>query len=224
MEFHIDGIEHKTQNSALVPMGGKLPFYIEVQTSKLLNLLLDLTNKMSANEDTRKKARRWLFDKTRPGFYMELNAHLHLAYADQRGGHGSQHWWRLFFDEAYKIKIEWGGLYFRSEAEMKIAQELDSRGVLFFANARGRINDNKPLANSNGSFNGRLEVDFLVFQKGKVLVLEVDGQQHNQKDNAARDYVKDRLLMKEGLATIRFTAKECFNTPNLVVDEFLALF
>lgn len=74
MEFHIDGIEHKTQNSALVSMGSKLPFYIEVQTSKLLNLLLDLTNKMFANENTRKKARRWLFDKTRPGFYMELTA------------------------------------------------------------------------------------------------------------------------------------------------------
>jgi hypothetical protein len=217
-----------------------------------------LTNNNSAPENTRQKARRWLYNKTRPGFYIELNTHLHLAYADQRGGHGSQHWWRLFFDEAYKIKIEkifsqsalavsdqknnskqqqsdtqgenhnayteWGGLYLRSDAEVKIAQELDSRGVLFFANARGRVNDNQPLANSNGSFNGKLEVDFLVFQKGKVLVLEVDGQQHNQKDNAARDYVKDRLLMKEGVATIRFTAKECFNTPNLVVDEFLALF
>jgi len=42
-------------------------------------------------------------------------------------------------------------------------------------------------------------------------------------NNAARDYVKDRLLMKEGVATIRFTAKECYNTPNLVVDEFLSI-
>jgi len=34
--------------------------------------------------------------------------------------------------------LEWGGLYLRSEAEMRIAQALNETEVLFFANARGR--------------------------------------------------------------------------------------
>ena len=90
---------------------------------------------------------------------MELDNHLHLAYADQRDGHGTQHWWRLFFDEQFREKIEhatkssaltvgkssgnnrssaghngykeWGGMYFRSSAEIAIASELDKRNILF---------------------------------------------------------------------------------------------
>jgi hypothetical protein len=34
---------------------------------------------------------------------------------------------------------EWGGLFFHSEAEVKIAEALNQTGVLFFTNARGRV-------------------------------------------------------------------------------------
>ena len=37
---------------------------------------------------------------------MELDNHLHLAYADQRDGHRTQHWWRLFFDEQSREQKE----------------------------------------------------------------------------------------------------------------------
>ncbi|WP_161486837.1 hypothetical protein A5482_014790 (plasmid) [Cyanobacterium sp. IPPAS B-1200] len=36
--------------------------------------------------------------------------------------------------------------------------------------------------------------------------------------------VRDRLVLKEGIPTVRFTAKECFNQPKRVVEEFLGLF
>jgi hypothetical protein len=145
---------------------------------------------------------------TRPGFYIELNENLHLAYADQRDGSGSQHWWRLFFDEKLRSKVEratkssalttidkkaappsesngtgngskeWGGMYFRSESEIKIAEELERQGLLFFANIRGRINkDKSPISAKIDT--GRLEIDFLIFHRGKCISLEVDGLHHN---------------------------------------------
>ena len=195
------GIEHRVSSKSLVSLGGKLPYYQELRTSTLLNVLLIMSGqKGKAN---RKKINRWLFSRTRPGFYMELNEHLHLAYADQRDGHGSQHWWRLFFDKDYQEQIEnatkvtaltvgkkapernsnsaynhnaykeWGGMYFRSQAEIAIAEELDKRNVLFFANVRGRLNyEDLPASKASGYLSGRVEVDFLVFKNGKSLILE----------------------------------------------------
>ena len=84
--------------------------------------------------------------------YLEINEWMHLAYADQRDGRGSQHWWRLFFDDSLREVVEratnntaitvgtkrpqesarhspqgmpqlcWSGMYIRSKAELKIAQ------------------------------------------------------------------------------------------------------
>lgn len=93
-----------------------------------------------------------LASRARIGMYLEINEWLHLAYADQRDGRGSQHWWRLFFDDSLREVVEratnntaitvgtkrpqesarhstqgmpqlcWSGMYFRSKAELKIAQ------------------------------------------------------------------------------------------------------
>lgn len=207
-EFNPSGIEHKVSGSGLVPIGGKLPNYIEVQTAKLLDVFLDLYQNHELDRSTlRKKINDWLYRRTKPRFYMELNDHLHLAYADQRGGSGTQHWWRLFFDDSFKQRVEnatrttalavydqgknghthqtvnanvnppkeWGGMYFRSESEIKIAEQLDKRGILFFANARGRISGEGSPASVNAGLTGRLEIDFLVFHKGKCITLEVGG-------------------------------------------------
>jgi hypothetical protein len=190
---------------------------LEVKTSQLIDVISALTPDKARN--FRKKAGAWLYPRTRPGFYLEMNAHLHLAYADQRDGHKTQHYWRLFFDDQYKERVErasrgsalvvgaeppknqansgvrapyeWGGMYFRSKVEMKMAQELEQRGVTFFANARGRYSlEGSPV--SKELLNGRVEVDFLIFHQGKCVILQIDGPQHN--GSRERDYAGDRQI------------------------------
>lgn len=248
-----NGIERRVSSNSLVSVGGKLPYYQELRTSSLLNVLLIMSKQRG--KENRKKINRWLFSRTRPGFYMELNEHLHLAYGDQRDGHGSQHWWRLFFDKNYQEQIEnatkvtalsvgkkapernsysapghnaykeWGGMYFRSQAEIAVAEELDKKNVLFFANVRGRLNyEDLPASKASGYLSGRVEVDFLVFKNGKSIVLEVDGQHHQEGSQTVRDYVRDRVLLREGISTARFTAQECLNKTADVIKEFLKLF
>jgi hypothetical protein len=114
---------------------------------------------------------------------------------------------------------------FRSPAEVKIADALDKRGVLFFANARGRVSDRgSPVSRSSGLITGRLEVDFLVFYRGKCISLEVDGKHHEESIQTHRDYIRDRLLLREGIPTARFTASECLQNPDAAIEEFLNLF
>jgi hypothetical protein len=256
----VQGIEHKFKGNSIVPIGGKLPYYLELQTSKLLDLLVVISKKNDNDRNLRTKINRYLYSKTTPGYYVEINEHLHLAYADQRDGHGTKHWWRLFFDSSYKEQVEqftrgstltvpgkdtlqndtdsgrevktdvnplyeWGGMYFRSKAEIKIAEELDNKGVLFFANSRGRIGrQGSPVSDPSGWLTGRIELDFLVFYRGKSMILEVDGDHHQESLQITRDYVRDRVLLREGIPTVRFAAKECFEQSENVVIEFLNMF
>lgn len=111
LELGFEGIERQIDGGALVPIGGHLLYCLELRSSALLNVLLELFSSQISQggrrAELRKKINNWLYARTRPGFYIELSSkHLHLAYANQRDGHGSQHWWRLFFDEHYREKIE----------------------------------------------------------------------------------------------------------------------
>jgi hypothetical protein len=255
--FGSNTTEHQLSSSALVPLGGQLPYYQEMRTVKLLDFLMTLfKNREPDKTKLRKKLNQFLYSRTKPGFYIEIiKSDLHLAYADQRDGHGSQHWWRLFFSEKWKAKIEnilnnaalivsetastnekvlqgkanalieWGGMYFRSKTEVRIAEELYKRNVLFFSNVRGQIGcQGSPATEASGWLTGRIEVDFLVFHKNKCLILEVDGQHHQEGAQTFRDYVRDRVFLREGIPTARFTADECFNRPADVVAEFLNMF
>lgn len=254
----LGGQVRQLKDAPLVSIGGKLPLKLDINTSRLLDLMTYFLGDQIKAKDKRKQINNWLYTRARPGFYVEFDARgfpFHLAYADQRGGHGTQHYWRLFFDERMREKIEllvqaqattangtpytdqthtaepspdrgtreWGGMYFRSTAEMAIAQELNHAGVLFFANVRGRLDlTQSPI--TQGQHNGRVELDFLVFRGGKVCSLEVDGSQHSGSGHAIRDYARDRIMLREGIPTARFTAQECLQYPAQVVQEFLALF
>ncbi|MGB2925494.1 MAG: DUF559 domain-containing protein [Limnothrix sp.] len=106
---------------------------------------------------------------------------------------------------------------------MAIAEELNNRGILFFANVRGRVSTaQSPISELQS--NGRVELDFLVFKDGKAIILEVDGRQHNDGGARDRDYAKDRLMLREGIQTARFTAKECLSGTVDVINEFLSLY
>ena len=256
-ELGIKGKEKvNEQENPLVPIGGKLSYYVELRTGQILDILLDIFSKRFPGQpvQVRKQLSSWLYSRTRPGLYIELFPELHLAYGDQRDGHGTQHYWRLFFNDKIRKRIEyivkssaltvgsqakedssnynsafgnkveeWGGMFFRSKAEIAIAKELDKSGVLFFGNIRGRINGRgSPVSNSQ--INGRLELDFLVFKSGKAMILEVDGMHHREGTQTMRDYTRDRLLLREGIPTARFTGQECLKNPGQVVEEFLNLF
>ena len=231
----------------VVSTGGKLPYSLEVRSAKVLDILSIFIEPYEDESPTnfRKRLQQGLYRKSRPGFYHELTKNVHLAYADQRDGHGSQHYWRIFYnDESQKqiealaksssltinasrgsenAQFEWGGLYLRSPAELVIAKELEYRQLLFFANVRGRVSLlNSPLSEQHQ--NGRVELDFLVFYQGKCRILEIDGIHHNADDTRLRDYSRDRLMLKEGIPTARFSAQECLNGTADVVNEFLTLF
>jgi uncharacterized protein YjbI with pentapeptide repeats len=109
---------------------------------------------------------------------------------------------------------EWKGFYFRSQAEIKIAEALDRAKVLFYPNSKARLNKEGVRINK--------ESDFLVFQAGKFGILEVDGREWHQI--AADDHERDRLFKRYGIRVIeRFDASRCWNEPDKVVQEFLEI-
>ncbi len=109
---------------------------------------------------------------------------------------------------------QWNGFYFRSKAEIKIAEALDRAGVLFYPNNKARLNKAQSRINK--------ESDFLVFQSGKFGILEVDGRPYHQ--TAADDHERDRLFKRYGIRVIeRFDATRCWNEPDKVVREFLEI-
>jgi hypothetical protein len=129
-------------------------------TTKLLDIIIALSPRSQNLNSKQRKALRQeintkLYNKTRSGFYWEAADSLHIAYAGQPKGANTQHHWRIFCDDSLKTQIEtliagtalttsapstepsgnytkeWGGLYLRSEAEVRIAEALDLAGVLF---------------------------------------------------------------------------------------------
>jgi hypothetical protein len=114
----------------------------------------------------------------------------------------------------YRV-LEWKGLIFRSESEIKIAKTLDHRGIFFIPPARVRLNAGKP---NRVSGRQTRELDFIICHEGKWGILEVDGPFHVAQADAERD----AMLRTHGIISIqRFPSLRCFQQPNAVIDEFL---
>ncbi|MBI1257056.1 MAG: DUF559 domain-containing protein [Chloroflexi bacterium] len=112
--------------------------------------------------------------------------------------------------EGYR-SIEWKGLIFRSESEIKIAKTLDHRGIFFIPPVRVRLNAGKKSRQSR-------ELDFVICHEGKWGILEVDGPFHVREADAERD----QWLAAHGIQNVqRFPSLRCFQEPQGVVDEFL---
>ncbi|PAX54872.1 DUF559 domain-containing protein [Brunnivagina elsteri] len=242
--FNPSGKEHSDSDNSIVSVAPQLPYYVEVRTGSLTNFLLNIYN--LSNRDA---VKNWLNVRQKTGFYFEISEHLHLAFADQRDGKGTQYWWFIYYDNVERkrifenIKIEenyvdtklknervkeellWNGLTFRSQTEKKIARALYSKNIIFFANVNGFMALNGlPVSNHDNKLKEKAEVDFLVFHNQKCMILEVDGVYHNEAFQKNWDYKRDRIFLRQGISTVRFSATQCYESTSAVVEEFLELF
>ncbi len=87
--------------------------------------------------------------------------------------------------------------------------------MLFFPNAKCRVRNRLGLTETK-------EADFLVLYRGTPRILEVDGREYHQQ--ATEDYRRDRIFDRHGIKTTRFSASECLENADGVVEEFLELF
>lgn len=103
---------------------------------------------------------------------------------------------------------------FASKSEIRIAQELESIGVLFFP---------LPLAvryETERIYEDHREVDFLVCLDGTWGILEVS----YHPDRFEQDKEKDAWFKKSGILCVEhYSAERCYNQPKAVIGEFLSI-
>lgn len=118
------------------------------------------------------------------------------------------------FDKKGKDILLYNEMKFASKSEVRIAQELESLGILFFP---------LPLAvrcESGDFYKDHREVDFLICNNGSWGILEVS----YHPDRYEKDSEKNLWFKKSGILCIEnFTAERCYNYPEKVVQEFLEI-
>lgn len=115
-----------------------------------------------------------------------------------------------------RATVLWKNLRFRSETEKRIAEALERANVLFIPNCLARLN----------SPDGRetKEADFIVCNKGKWGIIEVDGEPYHPPSRTTQDHKKDQNFYAHGVKLIlHFDATECYHQPDKVVKRFLQL-
>ncbi len=111
--------------------------------------------------------------------------------------------------------LTWNNLRFRSQTEIRIAQELDRRKVLFLPNCLARLGLRE---------RQNREADFLTCAEGKWGILEVDGDLAHPPTRTAEDHERDRLFQAHGILLAQhFAASECWENAEGVVTKFLVL-
>jgi very-short-patch-repair endonuclease len=105
---------------------------------------------------------------------------------------------------------------FRSIAEIKVAQALEERGLLYCPNSLTRL----------GNYHKSFEVDFLVCCPTRWgfrwAILEVDGYWHKPQKRA-KEHERERLFEHSGIRVHRFDATLCEIDPHAVVSELMNL-
>lgn len=113
-----------------------------------------------------------------------------------------------------KPVYEYNELHYASSSEIRIAQELEARKVLFFPLAVA------VRADSGDRYDDHREVDFLVCRDGSWGILEVS----YHPDRFEKDSEKDAWFKKSGILCIEHRSSEqCYSNPKKVVDEFLEI-
>lgn len=122
----------------------------------------------------------------------------------------------LVFGRKGRDVILYNEMKFASQTEVRIAQELEQRGVLFFP---------LPLAVrtvTNKRYEDHREPDFVICVDGKWGILEVSGGAHAGRYD--KDDEKARWFKQAGIQCLEhFSAERCREKPREVVDEFLAI-
>ena len=108
----------------------------------------------------------------------------------------------------------WNELKYASASEIRIAQELEKRKVLFFPLAVA------VRAETGMNWQDHREVDFLICHKGAWGILEVS----YHPDRYERDAEKDVWFKRSGILCIQhYTAERCYNDSKGVIDEFMEI-
>jgi hypothetical protein len=118
------------------------------------------------------------------------------------------------FDKSNPVSI-WENLRFRSLTEIRIAQALDKRKVLFLPNCAARLGFSR---------RQNREADSLVCEKGKWGILEADSPDSHPPARTVEDHERARLFQAHGILLVQlFDGGECFENADGVVDKFLYL-
>jgi hypothetical protein len=111
--------------------------------------------------------------------------------------------------------VTWNNLRFRSQTEIRVAEALERAQVLFLPNCMARL---------GFSQRQNREADFLVCQKGKWGILEVDSPSSHPPTRTVEDHERDRLFKAHGIRVVEhFDASECWENADGVVKRFLYL-
>jgi hypothetical protein len=111
--------------------------------------------------------------------------------------------------------VTWNNLRFRSQTEIRVAEALERAQVLFLPNCMARL---------GVSQRQNREADFLVCQKGKWGILEVDSPSSHPPTRTVEDHERDRFFKAHGIRVVEhFDASECWENADGVVKRFLYL-
>lgn len=118
------------------------------------------------------------------------------------------------FEKRGQQPLVYNEMRFATKAEIRIAQELETRNVLFFP---------LPLAvryETGNFYNDHREVDFLICNDGVFGILEVS----HHTNRYEQDKEKDAWFKKSGILCVEhYTTERCLDAPDKVVDEFLGV-
>jgi hypothetical protein len=111
--------------------------------------------------------------------------------------------------------LTWNNLRFRSASEVRIAEALERAQVLFLPNCMARL---------GFSHRENREADFLICQKGKWGILEVDGPFTHPASRKVDDDERARLFKAHGIRLVEhFDAGNCLEDADGIVRRFLYL-
>ncbi len=118
------------------------------------------------------------------------------------------------FNRKHKQVLIYNEMKFASQTEVRIAQELEARQILFFP---------LPLAvraDTGEYWKDHREPDFLICDNGVWGILEVS----YHPDRFEKDAEKNAWFKKSGILCVEsYTAERCYEQSGQVVDEFLGL-